>query len=186
MLRYFIGFIATVTLIILLIVLIFHGGGKPKTQTTTKSLPSYSTTDAEVSLTIEGPIVADQNYRSIIITVSNNEAVYEQTQGYQGSVQNQQSYPNNVDAYNNFLYAIARAGFTLGDNSADLKNDLGYCPTGNRFIFQLTQDNQTLQRYWTTSCSGTPASFKGDANLIINLFQAQIPGYNTLSQGVNI
>jgi hypothetical protein len=186
MMRYFAGFIATIALIILLIVLIFHGGGKPKVQTTSRTLYSYANTDAEASLTIDGPITADQTHQSIKIIVSRDTAAYQQIQGYQGNVQKQQTYNNNVDSYTNFLFAIGRAGFTEGDNSSSLKDERGYCPLGNRFIFAFNQDGKQLERYWTTNCSGTPSTFKGNSSLIVTLFQNQIPDYNTLSNDVNL
>lgn len=186
MLRYFAGFIATIVLIILLIFLIFHGGGKAKVPTTSKTLDSYATTDAEVSMTIDGPIVANQNHQAIKITVANDTATYDEIQGYQGDVIKQQSYPNNVDSYTNFLFALERAGFTEGSTDSTLKDERGYCPLGDRYIFQINQDGQQLERYWTTNCSGTPKSFKGNTNLTITLFQDQIPDYDNLSNNVNL
>jgi hypothetical protein len=186
MLKYFAGFIATIVLIIILIMLIFHGGGKAKVNTTSKALDSYATTNAEVSLTVDGPIVADQNHQAIKITVSNSAATYEQIQGYQGAVQKQQSYPNNVDAYTNFLFALERAGFTEGDTSSTLKDERGYCPLGDRYIFQLNQGGQQLERFWTTNCSGTPKTFKGNAGLTTTLFKDQIPDYDSLSNNINL
>ena len=186
MMRYFAGFIATIALIILLIVLLFHGGGKPKVHSTSRTLDSYATTDAEVSLTIQGPITANQTHQSIKITVTNNAATYQQIQGYQGDIQKQQTYGNNVDSYTNFLFAIERAGFTEGDTSASLKDERGYCPLGNRYIFEASQDGKQLMRYWTTNCSGTPSTFKGATSTIITLFQDQIPDYGSLSNNVSI
>lgn len=186
MLRYLIGFFVSIGLIILLIVLIFGGNGKPKVSTTSKTLDSYASSDATVSLTVDGPITADQTHQAIKITVSNSSAVYEQIQGYQGNVVKQQSYASNTPAYANFLFALERGGFTLGDKSSSLSDERGYCPLGDRYIFQINQDGRQLERYWATNCSGTPKSFKGNANLMITLFRHQIPDYENLSSNANL
>jgi len=184
MLKYFVGFIATIVLIILLIILIFHGGGA-KVPSTAKTLDSYASTDAEVSVTIDGPIVADQNHQAVKITVSNDSAVFEQIQGYQGDVIKQQSYPNNTDAYTNFLFALERAGFTEGSSASNLKDERGYCPLGDRYIFEINQDGKELERYWATSC-GNPKTYKGIVGLTLTLFQDQIPDYSDLSQNAKL
>jgi hypothetical protein len=185
--RYFIGFLVTIGLIIVLIILLFTGGGGsgPKKPKTTMSLADYASTGAVVRLTIDGPIVADQNHQAVQITVGQDDTTYEQIQGYQGTVVNQQSFVNNQNSYSNFLYALGRAGFTQGDSSKALANEKGYCPTGNRYIFELINNGTTVQRYWSTSCSG-PKTYKGSRSLTLTLFEAQVPNYNNLTQDLNI
>ncbi len=183
--RYLLGFTATIGLIILLIFLIFSGGSKSKVPSTSKSLDSYAVTNAEVEMTIDGPVNSDQNHQSIKITVSNSFVTYQQIQGFQGNVVKLLSFPNNVNAYTNFLYSLEHTGYTLGDNSSKLKNELGYCPLGDRFIFKLNQDGQVLERYWATSC-GKPKTYKGNLNLTLTLFKAQVPGYSDLISKLNL
>ncbi len=183
--RYFIGFVATIGLIILLIVLLFHGGGKPKVVITPKTLDSYATTDATVSMTIDGPINANQDHQQIRILVNNQDATFQHIQGYQGNVVNQQNFANNVDAYTNFLFALLRTGFTQGNNSKLLADERGRCPLGDRYIFELTEGGKTLQRYWATSCGGTQ-TYGGNLSTTITLFQNQIPNYSNLSQGITL
>lgn len=185
--RYFIGFLVTIGLIILLIVLLFTGGGgsNPEKPKTTKALSEYASTDAVVRLTIDGPIVADQDHQAVQITVGQDDVTYSQVQGYQGTVVKQQSFVNNQNAYSNFLYALGHAGFTRGDNSKDRANEKGYCPRGNRYIFELIDGGNDIQRYWATNCKGTK-TYTGDTSLTLTLFQAQVPGYNDLTQGLSI
>ncbi|HVV25503.1 MAG TPA: hypothetical protein VHC21_00515 [Candidatus Saccharimonadales bacterium] len=194
-LRYFIGFLVTIGLIILLIVLLFTGGGnknnnnQPSTSSRPKTvdeLAAYASTDAVVRLTIDGPIVADQNHQAVQVTVGQDDVTYSQVQGYQGTVANQQSFVNNQNAYSNLLYALGHAGFLKGDSSKALANEKGYCPTGNRYVFELIEDGQDVQRYWATSCGGTPKTYKGNLNLTLTLFQAQVPNYNQLTQNLNL
>jgi len=199
-LRYFIGFLVTIGLIILLVVLLFSGGGdnngngsqnggnqpatgsKPKT---VDDLAAYASSDAVARLTIDGPIVADQNHQAVRITVGQDDTTYEQISGYQGSVVKQQSFVNNQNAYSNFLYALGRAGFLKGDDSKTLANEKGYCSTGNRYVFELIEDGNDIQRYWATNC-GNPKTYKGNLNLTLTLFRAQVPGYNDLAQDLNL
>lgn len=183
--RYFIGFLVTIGLIILLIVLLFTGGGGSKKPKTTKALADYATSNAVVRLTIDGPINADQNHQAVRITVGQDDTTYEQIQGYQGTVVNQQSFANNQDSYSNFLYALGHAGFTQGDSSKLLANEKGYCPLGNRYVFELIDGGSNVERYWATSC-GKPKTYKGNVNLTLTLFQAQVPGYSNLTQNLSL
>lgn len=185
--RYFIGFIATIGLIILMIVLIFSGGGnknKPKIAPTPKTLSSYADTDAVVSMTIDGPINANQDHQQVQVVVSNQDATFFHIQGYQGNVVNRQDFANNTNAFTNFLFALERVGFTLGNNSSSLKDERGRCPTGDRYIFEMTQNGQVLQRYWATSCGGLH-TYNGAFNTTVQLFRDQIPNYDDLTSSIN-
>jgi hypothetical protein len=180
--RYFLAFLITLGLIFSLFLLLFHGSSKPKTPAG-KTLDSYSTTDATVRMTIGGPINADQNHNAIRITVGSNDVTYEQLRGYQGNAVNVQSFANNSDAYANFLLALSHAGFTQGSTPASYKDERGYCPLGARYVFELNQDGQEIERYWATNC-GKPKTYLGALNLTITLFQAQVPGYSNLTQNI--
>jgi hypothetical protein len=192
--KYFIGFLVTIGLIIVLILLLFSGGnggsdnskptsGKPKN---TDELAAYASTNAVARLTIDGPIIANQNHQAVQITVDQNDVTYSQVQGYEGTVVNQQDFKNNQNAYSNFLYALGRAGFLKGNDDKTLANEKGYCPTGNRYVFELIQNGKDIQRYWGTSCGGNNKTYLGSLNLTITLFQVQVPGYRTLTQSLNI
>lgn len=185
MTRYFIGFLLTVGLIILLIVLLFHHGGNGKVPVTKTPLISYANTDTIVRETIDGPINAPQDHRQLQITVGRDTTTFEELSGYDGNVVKSQSYPMSQNAYSNFLYAIDRAGYTLGNTTSTFKNERGYCPEGRRYIFEVIQDGKNLERYWVTNCSGTPKTFNGKASVIIDLFRAQVPDYNNLTDDLN-
>jgi hypothetical protein len=178
--RYFIGFLVTVLLIITLIVLLFNGGGKQNVKTTKKSLTSYASTDAEVSMTIAGPIVYNTDHSEVRVTVGRDNVTFQQIKGYDGQVVNTQIFENTQNSYDAFLHALQHAGFTRGDNNPALKNDVGYCSTGQRYIFQMNQDGEELQRYWASGCGGTK-TYLGAINLTLTLFQAQVPDYSDLA-----
>lgn len=182
--RYLIGFFITVGLIILLIVLLVTGGSKSKVPTTSKSLDSYSTSSAVVRLTIDGPINSAKEHRATRITVGRDSTTYEQLQGYDGNVTLLQTYPNSQTGYESFLRAIQLAGFTKGDTSSKLKDDRGYCPLGSRFIFEIEDNGNRLERFWSTNCSG-PKSFLGNTNLVVDLFKRQVPDFYKLNDQSN-
>lgn len=179
--RYFLAFLITLLLIFLLIFLLFHGGGKPKIPLTTKTLHSYASTDAEVQMTIDGPVNANQNHQQVRIIVGRDNVTFEQLQGYDGNVTNMQTYGNTQNAYVAFLFSLARAGFSKGNVDPNSSEERGLCPLGERYVFQLTQDGKDIERYWVTSCGG-PATYLGVPDLTISLFKAQVPNYGDLTQ----
>ncbi len=189
--RYFVGFLVTIGLIIVLIVLLLTGGngGNKQIQTTgekprtVSQLAAYADTSAVVRITDDGEINGDQTHTSLRITVGQDDVTYEQIQGYQGTVVNSQAYKNNQNAYSNFLYALGHAGYTLGDDNSKFGSEKGLCPLGHRYIFELMDGDHDIQRYWATSCgSGAPKTYKGNLNLTIQLFQLQVPAYQDLTQ----
>jgi hypothetical protein len=195
--RYFIGFLVTIGLIIILIVLLLsgHGGNKAKAPQlqpsekpkTVSQLAGYADTDVVARLIIDGQINADQTHAALRITVGQNDVTYEQIQSYQGTVVNKQVYASNQSAYNNFLYAIGHAGFLLGDNNPKLANEKGYCSLGQRYVFELMENGRDIQRYWSTSCgTAVPRTYKGNLNVTLQLFQLQVPDYQTLTQNVRL
>jgi hypothetical protein len=184
--RYFIGLLLVIGLIIFLIFLIVHSGTKATVPNTSATLDSYANSSAMVSMTVDGPVIADQNHNQVQVNITNTSATVNVIQGYNGDVIRTQSYPNTEASYDVFLRALAYAGFTKGNSASDLSNEKGYCPTGDRYIFELSENGHTIERYWTTNCSGTPHSFDGDTSLVYQLFQQQIPDYQTTTENLNI
>ncbi len=183
--RYYIGFLVTVGLLVTLIFLLFHGGNST-VPTTSKPLYSYATTGSEVRLTIDGPINASQNHQQVQVTVNPNTVTFDQIQGYDGNIVNQQQFVNSQNAYTVFLHALAIAGFTEGNSSSALSDERGHCALGSRYIFELIEGGNDLERFWATSCPYVTSSYEGNISLTLTLFQAQVPGYATLAQNLNI
>jgi hypothetical protein len=179
--RYFVGFLIALGLIILLIILIVGGGGSPKVPTTNKSLISYSNTDAVARLTIDGPINAIHDHRQVQITVGRDEVTYEQIVGYNDQVVYMQHYSNTEEAYSAFLHALAHAGFASGAVNKTLTSESGYCPLGSRYVYEFEQTGRDIIRTWATSC-GKPKTYNGATGLTNQLFQAQVPNYQQQSQ----
>jgi hypothetical protein len=183
--RYIIGFLIALGLIVLLIILLIGGGNKSGHKPTGKLLYEYASTDAQVSLTVDGPVNADSLHNQIRITVDNANVTFEQIKGYQDTVVNTKLYANNTDAYDAFLHALMRIGFTQGDNDPALKDESGYCAAGDRYIVELTDGDDTLERYWSTSCDNTK-TYLGNMSLTLSLFQAQVPDYDKLTANIDL
>jgi len=181
--KYFIGFMITIGLLILLIILLMRGGGDTVKPKTTKTLASYSSTNAEVSFLNSGPINAASEHNQILITVDRDYVTYRQLIGYDGQVVVTRRFKNTQNAYNNFLSALGRAGFTKGRIAENLLSEKGFCPLGQRFVFEMNQGTEQIQRYWATNC-GNPKTYLGNLSVTISLFQAQVPNYVDLSQNV--
>ncbi len=181
-LRYFIGLVIAIGLIIALIFLLTQSGNKTKAPTP-RSLSSFSNTTAVARLTITGPITAPQNHNSIVITVGRDQAVYQHFTGYDGTVVDSKTFDNTENSYNSFLHAIGRAGFTLGNAKPSLADSTGYCPLGQVYTFELIEDGNQLENLWTSSCGGTK-TFGGNLSVNLELFQAQIPDYTALTNNI--
>jgi hypothetical protein len=163
--KYFLGFLGVVALVILVFILVirgFSGGSKqPKPQS---QLSDYTNTSTVMRMTIEGPVVADQNYDEIRITVGRDANIIEVVNGYQDKVVSAKTYPNNSEAYANFLRAIQLLGYTQGDTTGKLDDERGYCPTGNRYVYEIVSGGSDVQRYWIGTCS--VGTFKGKSSTI--------------------
>lgn len=179
--RYYIGFLITAGLLVTLIFLLFHSGNQVKVPTTAQPLISYANTDAEVSLTIDGVINASQAHQQVQIIVNQNNVTFDQIQGYDGNIVNQKQFANSKNSYEVFLHALALAGFTEGDTSPALSDERGYCPLGDRYIFKLSEGGNNLERFWATNCGGLK-TYEGDLNLTLDLFENQVPNYDSLAQ----
>ena len=173
--RYFIGFLVSVGLIVLVVVLIIRGlsGGK-ETKTAQAPLSDYASTSSIVQLTVAGPIVGDSQFQSYKITVGRDQAGIITRQGYESNIIDQRTYSNNQEGYTNFLRALDVAGFTKGDPKSPNKDERGMCSAGDRFVMQIVNGSSDVQRYWSTNCSRL-GNFKGDSDEVRRLFNNQIP-----------
>ena len=178
--KFIIGFLITIGLLIFVFVLIFRGGGNDQQQKLQTKLLNYVNSSVEMQLTVRGQVSADQTHKEYRITIGNTESTIEVFDGYQGNLVSSQTYPNNGAAYAAFLQALQLAGYTLGNDDKKVADDRGYCATGTRYIMGIKDGNKDIQRYWATSCGGA-ATFKGKTNLVTGLFNRQIPDFEKIA-----
>ncbi|CAN5192266.1 hypothetical protein BH09PAT3_BH09PAT3_1470 [soil metagenome] len=184
--RYLIGFGLVIVLLFIVIFMIIRGGNddSAKVPVTERELTSYvSDPNVTITETVVGPITAAQNHDQVQINVTNSTATIDIIKGYDGNVVNSRSYPITTAAFSEFLSSLEKADFTKGNTDKELADDEGYCPTGQRYIFEVKDGAKSIQRFWTTSCGGTK-TYKGDIGLTNRLFNAQIPDYDDLTQDV--
>ena len=140
--------------------------------------------NSEVRLTVQGPITSDQEHRSIVVAVTKDEARLQVLSGYQGTVASAATFANNEASYAEFLRALDLLGFTKGNDSEALRDERGYCPHGNRYVFQASGSDLNT-RYWATSCGGEATSAAGIKD-VLRLFEAQIPDYDERTQDADL
>lgn len=183
--RYVLGIIGIVGLIGLVIFLIIRGfSGNNEGSSIQTELLDYAPTQTVMRMTVDGPVNADQEHRSLRVTIGRNSNSAELIHGYQGNVVDTRTFPSNEEAYATFLRAIDLQGFTRGDDDPDKEDSRGFCPTGRVYTFEIITGSATVQKFWTSSCGG--GTFKGNESVVRRLFRAQIPEYSQIIRGTNL
>lgn len=188
--RYVLGVFGILILMILAVVLIARRGPN-ETATTVQtgnkqvSLADYEDKPAMAILTVRGEVTGDEQRRGIRITVSAQERDLEILKGYNETVESRQSFPNNNNAYANFLSALDAAGFSR-EQATDIKDDRGVCPLGQRYDYKLQDGSEEVFRFWNTSCGSKQGNFGGNGIMVRRLFENQIPDYRILTRGVEL
>lgn len=182
--KYFLGFLASIGLIVLTVILIVRGfSGHHSSKNAPAPLLDYANTSVEMQYTIDGPVNADQTHKALRITVGQDSTKIEDLSGYSQTVADSKMYENNQDSYAAFLRALDIAGYTKGNTAGNQKDERGYCPTGYRYSLDIVDGSDVKQHFWAGSC--TSGTFKGNVNQVINLFQAQIPDYGSGNFTIN-
>lgn len=185
--KYLLGFLASIVLIVLVFILVLRGfshsgSQKPKDQIV---LAQHVATSMQVQLTVDGPITADQNHVGYRITVDRSQSKIETYQGYQNNVTQTKAYTNNQEGYEQFLRALDLAGFANGDTKSKATDEKGYCATGSRMIYEVIGNSTAPNsRFWSTTCK--QGNFKGNPTNIRVLFQKQIPDFGPVTSKLGI
>ncbi len=184
--RYILITFGVVLLIIFGVVIFNRDSGQPNNPAGRRAikLSDYVTNNnASVEYTVQGPIIALENHRSISIRISPTTRVIDVLTGYQGQVLRSQTYANDNNSYSDFLAALGRTGFTRERRLGGNINTQSICPTGNRSFYVINDNNKDVMNLWTASC--TKGTYAG-STVTNNLFKAQIPDYTTITSGVNL
>jgi len=143
--------------------------------------------DRSVRMSVRGPIVANENFRSYEIEVSPIGRRLTTHKGYLGEIIEDNRLENNNEAYTEFVNALNRAEFTkLAEVSEEIKETEGLCATGRLYTFEILQAQSVVKKTWASSCRDIPGSFRGDAVLVRDLFQDQIPDGKKLLRDLDI
>jgi hypothetical protein len=133
--------------------------------------------DRAVRLSVRGPIVADENFRSYQIQVTPTERVLTLYKGYLKQPFDNVTLGNNIPSYEQFVYALDRANMMSGSEFSGVDNDTrGICATGKLYEFQILKADKVEKTLWTTSCPTGLGSETGSLATLTAIFPAQIPG----------
>ncbi len=143
--------------------------------------------DRSVRMTVRGPLVADEQFRSYQVAVDSSSRRLTTYSGYlDQTIQNVQ-LGNNTKAYEEFVFALNRANLMKGAELKDEKNDTrGICATGNVYEFEVLQGNSVIKRLWTSTCKGSQGSLKASVSQIQKLFLSQIPDNKTTLKNIDL
>lgn len=133
--------------------------------------------DRAIRITVRGPIVGDDRFRTERISISPTQRVYTIYETYLEDVEDQHSYDNNMEAYEEFVHALDKAAFTKpGKAELEEASDIrGICATGRVYDFEIVGSTGIDHRVWTSTCKGSPGTFGASLEQVVNLFTAQIP-----------
>lgn len=133
-----------------------------------------------VRMTVYGPVVANENRESYEITVSTTSRRFVAYQGYEQTQLESRNYDNTYEAYQQFVFALARAGFDKERKVSEAQaDDRGACSAGRRFVYELFENGDTIKRVWTTTCGNTKGTYAGTNTISRDLFNKQIPEFST-------
>lgn len=140
-----------------------------------------------VRMTVRGPIVADENFRSYRISADVSGRNMTTYSGYVEQPIAAKDYANNLKAYEEFVYALSKANLMTGTPLTGAADDTrGICATGKVYEFEVLKDGHTVKHLWTSTCKGSPGSFRGSTDQVEKLFKAQIPDQKTLLKTIDL
>jgi hypothetical protein len=185
-----IGVIAVVAMVSIARTLFFGGGSSspsasPKVNVGKQAL-TQTTNDYSVRMTVRGPLVADENYRTYTVTISPTGRTMTTYKGYDQQQIDTSELKNSTTAYEQLVYALNRVKLMDGTPFTGDSNDTrGICATGTLYTFDVLQSGNSEQSLWTSSCNSAPGSLKANLTQVTNLFSSQIPTFSALVQKMN-
>ena len=130
-----------------------------------------------VRLTVRGPIVANEKFRTYQVTVKPDSRSLITYEGYLEKQLGAKNLDNNIKAYEEFVYALDKRKMMDSRKLKDEQNDLrGICAKGKVYVFETLKNGQTVSSVWTSDCGGSKGSAVANVNEVTDLFLKQIPG----------
>lgn len=181
--------VVSVAAIVALARTMFSGGAnKPATeqqQNSDQEALLSTSVERGVRMSVRGEITADEQFRSYQIVVKPSSRAMTTYSGYLDSVIETASYENNTKAYDEFVHALDLAGMINGKQLNEQQNDIrGVCYGGKVVTFETIQNDQTVKKLWTTTCSNAKGSLLGSQAQLSNLFLSQIPDSQKLLKNI--
>lgn len=155
---------------------IFGGGGESSDGDPSREALLSTSLNRGVRMTVRGPIVAEENFRSYQISITSSQRNMTTYRGYLDRSIDRSVLENNVPAYEELIYALDKANMVEGDELEDEQDDTrGVCATGNLYEFEVYNGSNVVKRLWTTDCRGVDGSLTADRGQLESLFLLQIP-----------
>ena len=169
------------------------GGGSSNDSTNTAVTDEGRTalltvdTSRSVRLTVRGPIVANENFRSYRVTISPEERDITTYGGYLEKVIETKKFDNNNRAYEELVHALDKRRMMDGRVLTEEQNDLrGICASGQIYQFDTLVNGETVRSLWTSDCDGSKGSATANVSEVINMFLNQIPEGRKIVSGVGL
>lgn len=180
--------IAIAALVSLARVAFFSSGTTNTVQVDVSEEALLSTTvDRSVTMTVRGPIVANEAFHSYQITVTPSSRDLTTYTSYLDHQVDSIQLDNNIPGYEQFVYALNRADLVKGKQFTGADNDVrGICATGMVYQFTVKNGTQPVKELWTSTCGGSKGSLDASVMQLKNLFMTQIPGSQSLVSKVNL
>ena len=143
--------------------------------------------DRSVRLTVRGPIVANENFRSYSITITPDSREMITYEGYLDNQIDRKRLDNNTKAYMELVYALDKRKMMDGKDLTEEQNDLrGICASGKIYKFETIKNNSVVKSLWTSDCSGSKGSAQANVNEILDMFLKQIPDGKKMASGIGL
>jgi hypothetical protein len=161
---------------------VFGGGSKPTEVNAGQKLLDEPNNQMAVRMSARGPVNANENHYSIVMTISTSQRQITTYRGYDGSVIRDERLNNTEAAFRDFLAALNRAGL-MKENPTDEPSQ-GICATGQLIFFEVFEyvkddrgnvTEKQAKKLWTTTCNELKGNFAGLLINVVDLFKAQIP-----------
>ena len=169
------------------------GGGSSNNSTNTVVTDEGRTalltvdTSRSVRLTVRGPIVSNENFRSYRVTISPEERDITTYGGYLEKVIETKKFDNNNRAYEELVHALDKRRMMDGRVLTEEQNDLrGICASGQIYQFDTLVNGETVRSLWTSDCDGSKGSATANVSEVINMFLNQIPEGRKIVSGVGL
>jgi hypothetical protein len=168
---------------------IFSGNSSQETSKVDLGSESLLNTavDRSTRMTVRGPLVADESFRSYQIAIDSSSRRLTTYSGYLDQTIESVQLGNNTRAYEELVYALSRANLMKGTELEGDKDDTrGICATGQVYEFEVLQGNSVIKRLWTSTCEGSPGSLEASVAQVQKLFTDQIPDAQTTIGNINL
>ena len=169
------------------------GGGSSNDSTNTAVTDEGRTalltvdTSRSVRLTVRGPIVSNESFRSYRVTISPEERDITTYEGYLEKVIETKKFDNNNRAYEELVHALDKRRMMDGRVLTEEQNDLrGICASGQIHQFDTLVNGETVRSLWTSDCDGSKGSATANVSEVINMFLNQIPEGRKIVSGVGL